>query len=863
MPLKKDKPNADISFIPWEKCVAKSLEDGSPGLTVAEHCRNVAEVTKALLKIIPEPVLYLMGGAPATTAALHDIGKVSPGFQKKICGTHLSHSYPQLAKLSLCGFETKHATISEAALNAFLGARSETDSRLAAVVGAHHGIRDGSYFLSDIGSIFGGESWAHERRALIEQMIREYGALRETPTPDLDLLTGLICVADWIGSDEAFFPPDGLPAGIDRSERARKALAASGWEPIKIEPGLSFKDIFDFPPYPVQCDFIETIKEPGLYVIEAPMGLGKTEAALYAAYRLMSKGHNCGLYFGLPTRLTSDRIHERVLNFIQRVTQGREKVRLAHGQAWLKAFNSGGEELGAGKSWFQPSKRALLMPFAVGTIDQALFSVLKVRHHFIRSFGLAGKVVVLDEVHSYDVYTGTLLDLLVRRLLEIGCTVIILSATLTKARKVKFFNKSTETSADDTYPLITFENRSIMSMKSSALPDSKSVQISMSALSDNQLAEISVGRAQTGHCVLCIANTVARAQQWYGEIKAIMPENAFNVALLHSAFPAWRREELETHWMKRLGVDGNRAKGCVLVATQVVEQSVDIDADYMISEIAPTDMLLQRLGRLWRHDRPNRPCRMPSLKIITGNISEICTMDELENLLGGPNCRVYQPYVLWRTYQIWHQRSEVWLPKDIRGLLEETYTDLEDDPEFIKEAKTRLIRRREKLEALAQTVRSDKIGFCTLTDDERAATRYSELPKIDAVLAKMVDSDGIKASLELSDGKTIEVDAFKKNPYVTAKLHMNKVAVPLYMFLRVKTPRYLQKHFFENTLLLTISADGGLMHDGKPTPLRYDNLRGIQQKSSIKQESPSADWKKLTQLEKSDEWEGGLDEFGW
>ncbi|MFW5741230.1 MAG: hypothetical protein ACOC1F_12775, partial [Myxococcota bacterium] len=114
---------------------------------------------------------------------------------------------------------------------------------------------------------------------------------------------------------------------------------------------------------------------------------------------------------------------------VEAIVDENATVRLAHGQFWLRAFEyGGGVELGAGKSWFKPAKRALLLPFAVGTIDQALLSVLKVKHHFVRTFGLAGKVVVLDEVHSYDVYTGTLLDVLVERLLQIGCTVIVLSA---------------------------------------------------------------------------------------------------------------------------------------------------------------------------------------------------------------------------------------------------------------------------------------------------------------------------------------------------------------------------------------------------------------------------------------------------
>ena len=135
------------------------------------------------------------------------------------------------------------------------------------------------------------------------------------------------------------------------------------------------------------------------------MGMGKTEAALYAAYRLIEAGFHSGLYFALPTRLTSDRIHERVKKFLSAISTEPSAVKLAHGQAWLQEFEYGAEDSDRAASsrpppWFNPSKRGLLFPFAVGTIDQALLAVLNVKHSFVRSFGLAGKVVILDEVHT-------------------------------------------------------------------------------------------------------------------------------------------------------------------------------------------------------------------------------------------------------------------------------------------------------------------------------------------------------------------------------------------------------------------------------------------------------------------------------
>ncbi len=852
------RPSSPIA--PWQQCVAKSREDGSPGLSVAEHSRNVAEVARALLEVMAPPVLRRLGGAPVPLAAVHDVGKVSPGFLKKILGEYITEFCPELAQLDRGGLVTNHALISEAALNAHLGATLES-ADLAIVAGAHHGRRsEGTE--ADTGSAMGGEGWARERRGFLDALLAEYGDLVETPRPDLDVLAGFLCVADWIGSDETSFPAEGLPAGVDRRARAQEAVAACGWAPIVVEPDLSFGDVFGLEPFPMQRDFFRAVDGPGLYVLEAPMGLGKTEAALYAAYRLMAEGHGSGLYFGLPTRLTSDKIHERVSKFIKRISKGNREVRLAHGQAWMRAFERGGEELGPGKPWFRPSKRSLLLPFAVGTIDQALLAVLKVRHHFIRCFGLAGKVVILDEVHSYDVYTGTLLDLLVRRLLQLGCTVIILSATLTRARKQEFFDDPAALGADDSYPLTSVQRPGLATVIASEPPKPRRVEVSICPLPARQVAERAVAKASTGHSVLCIANTVAMAQEWYQEVKTAMNEGAFKVGLLHSAFPAWRRRELEEQWMARLGKGGDRSEGCVLVATQVVEQSVDIDADLMITELAPTDMLLQRLGRLWRHSYPARPCPAPSVIIVTGDMSGLETFDDLKLALGEANCRVYQPYVLWRSHQVLRPRAEVSLPDEIKTLLEATYEAQDDEPEYLHEAKADLERKRERLRALAQNVRADKTGFCTMEDDERAATRYSEIPRTGALLVRSSDIVGTSASLVLSSGQMVKVDQFSRNPWVSAQLHSNVVAVPCYRLPRFQKPRFLARHFHEATAVLVISNEAELMLDGTPTGLQYDNERGLQPKRRDKTTSVTAA-RQIPAPGDDENWEGGLDEFGW
>jgi CRISPR-associated endonuclease/helicase Cas3 len=817
----------DIPALPWQDCFAKSTEQGGPGLSVLEHSRNVGEVARALLGVLPTRVLRLLGSNPAGAAALHDVGKVSPGFQLKYFSASVRSRLPELGAHAIENYCTKHACISEAALNAFL-----TDNLgatpVGAVVGSHHGMRDDPG--RDDSGVYGGLAWARERRALIEHLCNEFGPLAEGTEIDPEVLTGMVCVADWIGSDERFFPNVGRSLEVDLAAQARKAVVECGWLQTWLKQGLSFREAFGFPPHSLQQEFIDSVDGPGLYVLEAPMGSGKTEAALYAAYRLMTAGANEGLYFALPTRLTSDRIHERVHAFLQKVAEGGAAVRLAHGYAWLRAFEHGGEALAPGNEWFSPRKRALLMPFAVGTIDQALLSVVKVKHFFVRSFGLAGKVVVLDEVHSYDLYTGTLLDLLVRKLLATGCTVIVLSATLTAVRRRSLLTRPEPIDGPDSYPQVSIETPSAarkLPLTGTAAID---IEIRLRDSTASQVADEAVLRASRGQCVLCIASTVATAQRWYNEVKAVMPEGAFDVGLLHSKFPGWRREELESLWTAALGKSGPRPHGCVLVATQVVEQSVDLDADFMISELAPTDMLLQRLGRLWRHPREARPCGKAELIVVARDLDAVGSLAELVAALGKPNCFVYAPFVLWRTFQVWKGIGRLRVPDDISALLERTYSESsEPPPEFAEEARLKLEARKEGLRALANAARADVLGFPTMTDEEGVATRYSDIPMVDAALARSVLSTGSAATVVLSDGTVLKLDADLWVPPYAKALFRNLVPVPTYRVPAAKRPRFLRKYFYDKrTPILVIDDSGEVRCDGRPTVLRYDNERGLQ-----------------------------------
>jgi CRISPR-associated endonuclease/helicase Cas3 len=321
-----------------------------------------------------------------------------------------------------------------------------------------------------------------------------------------------------------------------------------------------FGDLFPGIPRPnsLQTTTLELVREPGVYVVEGPMGYGKTEAALAAAYRLMSDGKANGLYFALPTQITSNRIHLRVKPFVERICGDSATVRLTHSSSWmvenepmpiLRAASPKDPEAEdnarSARSWFASSKRALLAPFGVGTIDQALLGIVASKHFFVRQFGLAGKVVILDEVHTYDVYTGTLITVLIKRLRALQCTVLVLSATLTEKRRRELLELPEDRSLGRAYPMVSGVGASLVEQGCEP-PPPKTIRIS--SVSRAIPAQEVLKRASRGECLLWIRNTVDEAQETYQSLRDASGGAGPSLALLHSRFPFFRRAELEDFW---------------------------------------------------------------------------------------------------------------------------------------------------------------------------------------------------------------------------------------------------------------------------------------------------------------------------
>lgn len=758
------------SALPFTRCPAKSwsLENGSvfPGRTVLNHCQIVGETARCIIAGFPEFMRHRLFPAGSEMAAgAHDIGKVSPTFVAKIlyaCGCDFK-AIPELANADprLESGWGGHAGVSQATAEEI-----GVPKYVAEILGQHHGFNPSVDDKRGYAELFGGVAWFEERKKLI-------AALKDCLKSDWPtfesaaqarVVAGLTSVADWIGSGDFFEDP-----AADWRPNISAALNDAGFIKPVIRSSLSFTEVFDpisnrMQPREAQSLFLEQVAGPGVYILEAQTGMGKTEAALYAAYQLLAAEKATGIYFALPTQLTSNKIYDRFNAFLEQILdQGTpNRALLLHSGAWLLDTKMG-EEGRPGGSWFNQSKRGLLAPFAVGTIDQALMAVMNVKHGFVRAFGLAGKVVILDEVHSYDLYTSTILNELVAFLRQIECTVIILSATLSQSRRDALLQHKT---ASKSYPLITAVPEQSMCSAAKAtlltevaVPVSNGSSVSIySCCNDTLAVEEALKRAQQGQQVLWIENTVAEAQQHYLDIASRAVQAGCEVGLLHSRYTPQHREANEALWVNLYGRAGwpqRSARGRILVGTQVLEQSLDIDADFLISRFAPTDMLLQRIGRLWRHaDTPRHTTASAECWLLAPTLEQALTNPRLAF---GASAMVYSPYVLCRSLEAWQGIQSVTSPSGIRPLIEDTYRVREETDQWaslLYELKkgSRFRTGEEAQQALAKLTLAK--GGKTLPE-HKAETRYSDQDTHDVLLLRSLQTKDRVTYLCLLDGREL------------------------------------------------------------------------------------------------------------
>lgn len=791
--------------------------NGAPGIPVRQHLLAVLHVAEELLRrfprfceqcrITPQAVLFL--------AASHDVGKLSLDFLQ------LSRAWLESQGLSRRAiqegwkmlYKRSHFLVSRDSLHKFCHEGGHCSPRSAAcwaaVVGAHHGRIARRYSSAPYVPKVQERVLEQERQTCLQEMWERCGrpTLPEVDQNDPVLwsVAGLITLADWIGSDEDFFPPDTELDEPTLQQRAAEAVAAIGLGLPSVRAHLDFADIFaGRTPYPLQSMAAEVINAPGIYIIEAPMGMGKTEAALWAAYRLLANAKSDGIFFALPTQATSNRMFLRFADFVRRICPEAASTQLVHGNSWLqddlKALaRPASPGSAADPCWFSTARRALFAPFGVGTVDQALMSVLAVKHFALRRFALAGKVVVVDEVHTYDMYTGTLVRHVCRELEQLGCTVIILSATLTEEARCSLLDlPADEEDLSAPYPRIS--GRSAGDMLPESHPPSRPDTIVHIEHPDREAAlNRALDLAGQGAHVLWICNTIARAQEDFCTLRqrAAALTSPPGTGLLHSRFPFYRREALEREWMARFGPDGERQRGAILVSTQIVEQSVDLDADALFSELAPTDMLLQRMGRLWRHQRDRRPVPHPLFCLLR----ETASCEEFRQMKAADvrtrlreKAHVYSPYALMRTLDIWENLEELVLPSGIRALMAATYEEKEIPPGWEDLYAERY--GKNLAEKRLADMNTD-IWQAALDDDAHLRTRLSG---DDALFVLCTARDGTRISL--LEGTEVMVPEGKISLDAAKKLHRNTVRIPVHYLGGKSADALLAPYHLDGCLLI-------------------------------------------------------------
>lgn len=660
----------------------------------------------------------------ALVCGLHDVGKASPAFQAKVPELAEAVRAAGLSWRPLDGHARNwHHTLAGAHILSRvlrdLGWPAGAISWVVPLVSGHHGVipAAGAHRMpAQRGNAQGGSRWEAVQDALVFRVASELGIELAEVAPFLVprrgvqlAVSGAVIMADWIASADRQFGGVADLARVSMAGARERAIRGwdqlqlrGGWDPAALRPEQDLVLArFGRSARPAQLDAIGLASEiptPGLVVLEAPMGEGKTEAALAAVEVLAGRFGADGVFVGMPTQATSDPMFSRVRQWAGALEPG-IPVGLLHGK---RQFNREWRQLqqqvgfhgidefgcddrfglsdqgtaGAGSQlvpaeWFLGRKRGLLSALTVGTVDQLLYAATRTRHVMVRHAGLAGRVVVLDEVHAYDVYMAQFLFEALRWLGDTGVPVVLLSATLPptlRAELVRAYLQGALTERDVDlgglpvsagYPSALSAcvvNRRPHFAQLTSRPWRPSVPVAVEVLAEEPTEALGVVVAalsdalRDGGCALVVRNTVRRAQETYAAVRA---EFGADAVLLHARLTVGERADRTERILELLGPPG-RAEGAsrpgrlVVVATQLAEQSFDVDVDLLVTDVAPIDLLLQRVGRLHRHDRPavDRPAPVRTPRVLVTGMAP--------DAAGGPprfprgSERVYGEYLLLR-----------------------------------------------------------------------------------------------------------------------------------------------------------------------------------------------------------------------
>ena len=442
---------------------------------------------------------------------------------------------------------------------------------------------------------------------------------------------GLCNLADWIGSNEKWFEYVDEPVDDYIEVARRNAACAIDRIGLNVEVQRSaFVAAPDFPelfPHISQPNAIQQVARDApldapLVIIESETGSGKTEAALWRFADMYAAGLVDGIYFALPTRAAAVQIHGRVNRFVSHLfPPGTAPEPVLAVPGYIQVGEATGQRLHDYEVWWddhaadrhlwasESPKRYLAAQIAVGTVDQALLGALKVKNAHMRASCLARNLLVVDEVHASDAYMTEILAALLAAHLAAGGYALLMSATLGSVARRRWLDESGESGLADAidvpYPAVSTRGGAIDAGENN---QAKTVTMSSRPVmrEPDSVAQIALDAARAGAKVLVVRNTVNYAVNTYQAVLEIAgsfdrPRMNISTLLHHGRYAAGDRRLLDTQVEAMLGKDKRRTSGCVVVGTQTLEQSLDIDADLLITDLCPADVLLQRIGRLHRH----------------------------------------------------------------------------------------------------------------------------------------------------------------------------------------------------------------------------------------------------------------------
>nr|WP_028571155.1 CRISPR-associated helicase/endonuclease Cas3 [Desulfonatronum lacustre] len=732
----------DIVYPFWGKW---SKETGRHHLLVY-HCLDVAAVVQVLIEKDEQirKRIVRLSGRPIQDilplllffAVLHDMGKFSPAFQEKL---------PDLVsllgrKMTGTTAQVHHTELGSWFWNAHIRSKLENEpfclrsrqiislNALAEAAYGHHGKPTSP-----------GKNRRHFRGAedaatsFVDQAIWLF--LKDMPFLFDDeesfrrlswLFSGLLVLADWIGSSEKWFRyeptavplQDYWPTALAQADKAVEECGILHPEPCR--QGTFHTLLPNLPPdaKPTSLQayaLMDVFPNPGpqLHIFEDLTGSGKTEAALLRAHRIMSTEEASGLFFALPTMATANAMYSRMAKTYRALfaERGRPSLVLAHGaraiheeflgSIELENASTGSAHLEEEESgpecsrWLSDNrKKALLAPCGAGTLDQALLGVLPARHQCLRLLGLSRTVLIADEIHAYDEYTGKILQSLLTFLGAMGASVILLTATLTKALRKQFVQSylagrglEAPDLESESFPLAT----SISDEGYLEVPLESTRKINVAVqLTDNpdDMFEALHQAHAAGACSCWIRNTVNDAVAAYERLLAEgIPQE--DVTLFHARFVMADRLDIEKRVLELFGKNSTPElrKRKIVIGTQVLEQSLNLDWDILLSDLAPMDLMIQRAGRCHRFVFPfARPIGYEKpLMIVLSPEPEPVSRTWYANLLGDSVWVYPRQAVLWRTAHLLKQEGRIELPEKARNLMENAYGGLEA-PEILLEA---------------------------------------------------------------------------------------------------------------------------------------------------------------------------------